>query len=109
MSTTEEGFDGSLLAGLVGKFRTDKGAPVMRKSKGAMVRDRLELEDQDISKVDRRKSGRVHQMNLRVSSATREHFRALCAETGWIPAEVLEHALEALKATRTNSVNSRKV
>ena len=103
MSTTEEGFDGSLLAGLVGKFRTDKGAPIMRQSKGATVRERLQLEDQDIGKIDRRKSGRVHQMNLRVSDATREDVRAICAETGWIPAELIEHAFEALKAARANS------
>jgi len=97
----EEGFDGSLLATMVGKFRTDRGAPVMRKSKGATVRERMELEDQDIGKIDKRKSGRVHQMNLRVSDATREDFRRLCEETGWIPAEALEHAINALKAART--------
>jgi len=100
MMSSEEGFDASLLGTLVGKFRTERGAPIMRKSKGATVRERMELEDQDISKVDKRKSGRVHQMNLRVSDATREDFKRLCDETGWIPAEVLEHAIDALKAAR---------
>jgi len=98
--SSEDGFDASLLATMVGKFRTERGASVMRKAKGATLRERMELEDQDIIRVDKRKSGRVHQMNLRVSDATREDFRKLCEETGWIPAEVLEHALEALKAAR---------
>ena len=44
----DEGFDGSQIAVLVGRFRTEKGAPIMRQSKGATVRERLELEDQDI-------------------------------------------------------------
>lgn len=104
----DEGFDGSRIAVLVGRFRTEKGAPIMRQSKGATVRERLELEDQDIGKIDRRKSGRVHQMNLRVSDATREDFRTLCADTGWIPAEVLEHAIEALKAVRANTTTAKR-
>ena len=47
----------------------------------------------------RRKSGRVHQLNVKLTRETVEYVYDLADTRGWIVAEVIEHALEVLKAT----------
>ena len=47
----------------------------------------------------RRKSGRVHQLNVKLTRETIEYVYDLADTRGWIVAEVIEHALEVLKAT----------
>ncbi len=47
----------------------------------------------------RRKTGRVHQLNVKLTRETIEYVYDLADTRGWIVAEVIEHALEVLKAT----------
>lgn len=47
----------------------------------------------------RPKTGRVHQLNVKLTRETIEYVYDLADTRGWIVAEVIEHALELLKAT----------
>ena len=47
----------------------------------------------------RRKTGRVHQLNVKLTRETIEYVYDLADTRGWIVAEVIEYALNALKAT----------
>ncbi len=46
----------------------------------------------------RRKTGRVHQLNVKLTRETIEYVYDLADTRGWIVAEVIEYALNALKA-----------
>jgi hypothetical protein len=47
----------------------------------------------------RKKSGRVHQLNVKLTRETIEYVYDLADTRGWIVAEVIEHALDVLKST----------
>jgi hypothetical protein len=47
----------------------------------------------------RPKTGRVHQLNVKLTRETIEYVYDLADTRGWIVAEVIEHALELLKTT----------
>jgi hypothetical protein len=52
-----------------------------------------------IRRRTRRKTGRVHQLNVKLTRETIEYVYDLADTRGWIVAEVIEQALALLKAT----------
>ena len=86
-----ENFDGAMLAMLGSK---------LRKTKGASVADRLQLERQELAKLDGRSlraTGRTEQLNLRLTAETKDKIQAIATEKSMKLAEVIERAIAALE------------
>lgn len=72
-----------------------------RSARSDTIKERLATERREEKKIDRRtlrKTGRTQQVNIRLRQATRDDIQRLSETHGWLIGEVIEHAIEALKA-----------
>ena len=80
-------------------FHARPATPVAPAPRIKTVKAKPAIVEPIVRRRARRKSGRVHQLNVKLTRETIEYVYDLADTRGWIVAEVIEHALEVLKAT----------
>jgi hypothetical protein len=80
-------------------FHARPEAPVKEPTRAKPVKSKPTPVEPIVRRRTRPKTGRVHQLNVKLTRETIEYVYDLADTRGWIVAEVVERALELLKAT----------
>jgi hypothetical protein len=80
-------------------FHARPEAPVKEPTRAKPVKAKPTPVEPIVRRRTRPKTGRVHQLNVKLTRETIEYVYDLADTRGWIVAEVIERALELLKAT----------
>jgi hypothetical protein len=80
-------------------FHARPEAPVKEPARAKTLKAKPTPVEPVLRRRTRPKSGRVHQLNVKLTRETIEYVYDLADTRGWIVAEVIERALEILKAT----------
>ena len=80
-------------------FHARSEAPVKEPTRAKPVKAKPTPVEPIVRRRTRAKTGRVHQLNVKLTRETIEYVYDLADTRGWIVAEVMERALELLKAT----------
>ncbi len=80
-------------------FHARPEAPVKEPARAKPVKAKPAPVEPVLRRRTRPKTGRVHQLNVKLTRETIEYVYDLADTRGWIVAEVIERALELLKAT----------
>lgn len=80
-------------------FHARPETPVAPAAKTKTAKPKPAIVEPILRRRARRKTGRVHQLNVKLTRETIEYVYDLADTRGWIVAEVIEYALNALKAT----------
>jgi hypothetical protein len=80
-------------------FHARPEAPVKEPARAKPVKAKPTPVEPILRRRTRPKTGRVHQLNVKLTRETIEYVYDLADTRGWIVAEVIERALELLKAT----------
>jgi|GEM_PF-1843574 len=79
-------------------FHARPEAPVKQAPRAKVAKAKPAPVEPVLRRRTRPKTGRVHQLNVKLTRETIEYVYDLADTRGWIVAEVIEHALELLKA-----------
>ena len=80
-------------------FHARPEAPIKAAARSKPVKAKPTPVEPILRRRTRKKTGRVHQLNVKLTRETIEYVYDLADTRGWIVAEVIEHALELLKST----------
>ena len=80
-------------------FHARPEAPVKEPARSKPIKAKPAPVEPVLRRRTRPKTGRVHQLNVKLTRETIEYVYDLADTRGWIVAEVMERALELLKAT----------